>query len=477
VRLFYCARPDENKDDAMETREEMVAKRQAQLDAAKAIYDLAESESSELTPDQESAAVAHLDKADTIQADIEAHDTREATKARMQTASQWASQPASKPKPAALNPVVPPGDTPGQASQPNVVGGEAAGEFAHFGDFLSCVADAAQSPATADQRLFAAAPGMQTKVDSDGGFLIPVEQSNELIRRVYELGQILSRVRRVPLSGNTLTIPYVDETSRATGSRLGGVRGYWVEEAGSITDSQMTFGRLELKLKKAGAVGYVTEEMAMDYAASGSILMDSFAEELTFIVEDSIIRGTGAGQPQGILGSNSLVTVTKATNQTADTIWGDNLTAMWARMWARSRPNSVWYYNQDCEPQLSSATATGRFGSESTSVTGLPMFVPSGSIFNNTPFATIFGRPAIPVEYCSTLGDVGDLILMDPTQYLFADKGGMQTASSIHVRFLTDEQTFRVTWRVDGQPMWNSALTPFKGSATLSPNVVLEARS
>ena len=414
----------------MEERKKLAAERKAEFDAASAITESAKAEGRDVTDKELATVTGHLDKAEAIQAQIDASNEAEAARAKAQAridaSASWAKQtPVNSPPPA--NPasaLVPPGTI--DATNANVVGGEAAGEFANFGDFLGCVADAAQSPATADQRLFAAAPGMQTKVDSDGGFLIPVDQSNELIRRVYELGQILSRVRRVPLSGNTLTIPYVDETSRATGSRLGGVRGYWVEEAGSITDSQMTFGRLELKLKKAGCVGYVTEEMAADFSASGSILMESFAEELTFIVENSIINGTGAGQPQGVLGSNSLISVTKATNQTADTIWGDNITAMWARMWGRSRANAVWYYNQDAEAQLSTCTATGRFGSESTSVTGIPMFVPSGSVFNNTPFSTIFGRPAIPVEYCKTLGDVGDLLLMDPTQFLFAVKGGLQ---------------------------------------------------
>jgi hypothetical protein len=48
---------------------------------------------------------------------------------------------------------------------------------------------------------------------------------------------------------------------------------------------------------------------------------------------------------------------------------------------------------------------------------------------------------------------------------------------SVHVAFLTDESIFRFIYRVDGQPIWNAALTPFKGSNTLSPFVVLAARA
>jgi hypothetical protein len=49
----------------------------------------------------------------------------------------------------------------------------------------------------------------------------------------------------------------------------------------------------------------------------------------------------------------------------------------------------------------------------------------------------------------------------------------MESASSMHVRFLNDEMAFRITFRVDGHALWNSALTPFKGTNTLSPFVTL----
>jgi HK97 family phage major capsid protein len=81
------------------------------------------------------------------------------------------------------------------------------------------------------------------------------------------------------------------------------------------------------------------------------------------------------------------------------------------------------------------------------------------------------------VEHASTLGTVGDIALVDLSQYLLIDKGGMNSASSIHVRFLNDEMTFKFTLRIDGQPIWNSALTPAKGSNTQSPFVVLATRA
>jgi HK97 family phage major capsid protein len=137
-------------------------------------------------------------------------------------------------------------------------------------------------------------------------------------------------------------------------------------------------------------------------------------------------------------------------------------------MWIRSRQNAVWLINQDIEPQLYQLSQTVGTG-------GLPMFLPAGGS-NNAPSSTLFGRPIIPIEYASTLGTPGDIILADFSQYVLADKRGMQAATSMHVRFLTDEMTFRFTYRVDGQPIWNLPLTPFKGTSSKSPFVVLAAR-
>ena len=93
------------------------------------------------------------------------------------------------------------------------------------------------------------------------------------------------------------------------------------------------------------------------------------------------------------------------------------------------------------------------------------------------PYASLFGRPIIPIEQASTIGDVGDVILADMSQYmLFERAGGAKFDQSMHVRFLYDEMTFRVTWRVNGQPSWKSPLTPANGTNTLSPFVALQAR-
>jgi len=89
------------------------------------------------------------------------------------------------------------------------------------------------------------------------------------------------------------------------------------------------------------------------------------------------------------------------------------------------------------------------------------------------------GRPLILTEKAQALGTQGDIGLADFSQYYIGQKagGGLKTATSIHLRFDYDEVAFRFVMRYDGQPGWLSALTPRRGSNTLSPFVVLATRS
>ena len=70
----------------------------------------------------------------------------------------------------------------------------------------------------------------------------------------------------------------------------------------------------------------------------------------------------------------------------------------------------------------------------------------------------------------------GDIILADPSYYLIGDHvSGLRISFSPHYRFANDQMTWRVTKRVDGQPMLENAYTGEDGTATYSPFVVLAA--
>lgn len=347
----------------------------------------------------------------------------------------------------------------------------AAKPWANFGEQLQAI-HAFKTRGVADPRLFAAAQGAGEAVDSDGGFLVGQDTAAAIEKRMFDSSQILGRCREITIgaASNGLDLKTVDETSRATGSRWGGVQGYWVDEGTEPTASKPKFGKIALKLKKVAAFGYASDELLSDAVAMGSIYEQAFAEELTFLVEDAIFNGTGAGQPQGILNASCLVSITKETNQAATSIVYANIVKMWSRMWSRARANAVWFINQDIEPQLFQMALSVGTG-------GVPVYLPANGL-SASPFGTLMGRSVVPIEYCATLGTVGDIIVADLSQYGLITKGGVNQASSMHVAFKTDEQAFRATYRIDGQALWRAALTPFKGTSnTLSPFVALATRA
>lgn len=345
--------------------------------------------------------------------------------------------------------------------------------FGSFGEQLQAVARYAISgkdPHAKDDRLIRAPTGAGEVDPSAGGFLVQTDFASAVFARAYDMGELLGRTQKLSLSttANGIKIPGVDETSRATGSRWGGVQSYWVGEGSSVTATKPKFRLVELDLKKLMSNWYVSDELMADASVMNSIATQAFSEEIMFMTEDSIFRGTGAGMPAGFLNSNAKITVAKESGQTAKTIQYENVLKMWSRMWSRSRPNSVWLINQDCEPQLySMAQVIG--------TAGVPVYLPANGI-SGSPYGTLFGRPVVPVEYADTVGSEGDISLVDLSQYVMADKGGVQAASSMHVAFLTDEMVFRITYRVDGRSIWHAPLTPYKGSNTLSPFVTLASR-
>ena len=337
-----------------------------------------------------------------------------------------------------------------------------------LGRWAQAVARASTGRGSDPRLIKAAALGMNESSGEAGGFAVPVEYSTDIEASMFKAGEILSRVDSRIVIGNAMTFTTMNETSRVDGSRQGGVLGYWLDEAAAKTPSQMSLARVEMKLRKVAALGYMTDELLEDAAALGQELQAAFREELTFQVENKIYRGLGGATPLGIMSSPALVTVAKEVGQAAATIVTENLSKMWARLPARSQANAVWLVNVDAQPSfdtLAFAVGTGVLE---------PRFVTYGP----TGLMSIKGRPVIPVEYAESIGTVGDILLADLKQYrLIRKASGIQEASSIHVAFTTDQTVFRAVGRYDGQPMPRAAITPFKGTATLSPFVALATRA
>ena len=354
----------------------------------------------------------------------------------------------------------------------------------------------------ADNRLVRAPTGAGEVDPTGGGFLVQTDFAAAIFMVAHDMGDLLSRVNKIPIGDkfNGIKIPGVDETSRATGSRWGGVQSYWADEGATVTPTKPKFRMIEFSLHKLFSLMYTTDELLQDQQALSQIASQAFSEEVMFMTEDGLFEGGGGGLPLGILpGANNATTPTGAAlsvlptygsstdaayysgptllipstkGQPSGSVVKSNIDAMWGRMWARSRKNAVWLVNQDVEPQLLNLNQPIGTGGQGGSL----VYMPPGGM-SDEPYAKIYGRPVIPTEYNPGLGRPGDIMLADLSQYTLVDKGGVQAATSMHVAFLTDQMVFRITYRVDGKPMWTVPMAPFAaGGLYKSPFVALQAR-
>lgn len=343
-----------------------------------------------------------------------------------------------------------------------------------FGEFAGAVARAYTPQGGAiDPRLFAAAQGLNQAIPSEGGFLVPPSYSQTIWDGLNSgVENLVSLTDQYPVVGESLSFNANAETSRATGSRYGGVQGYWIAEADQITKSKPKFRELRLEPKEVAVLIYATNKLLGNAGpALESYLTRAAIDEIGFLFGDAIVNGTGVGKPLGLMNCGCTVSVAKETNQPAATVVQENIVKMWARMHPRLRNSAVWLMNVDVEPQLDLMNTLVKNVAQTENVGGY-----ANKVWDAEK-RTLKGRPVIAVEYCQTLGTVGDLILVNLGAYATGVKGGVKSDMSIHLRFDYAESVFRFMTAIDGQSWLASALTPFKGSNTLTSIVTLATRS
>ena len=339
--------------------------------------------------------------------------------------------------------------------------------FKNLGDFAQSVR--AAKGVTADPRLIKNAPATYGTegIGADGGFAVPPQFMAEIWDKIAGEDSLLGLTNQVAIQGNYLIIPK-DETSAWDSS--GGIQAYWESEAGQLTESKPLLENTTLRTNKLTALIPVSNELMEDAPSMDVHLRRKTPEKFDYKLQDAFINGSGVGQPLGVLNSGCLVSAPKGSGQAADTILYENIISMWSRLYAPCRKNAVWLINQDCEEQLLQMAWEG-------SSTSVPAYLPSAGA-SSSPYSTLLGRPVIPIQSCKTVGDKGDILLCDFSQYLTVIKGGgLRTDVSMHLYFDYDVLAYRFILRMTGQPWWRTYITPANGSNYLSCFVSLDERA
>jgi HK97 family phage major capsid protein len=421
----------------------------AQVELMQKLFDLAEKENREFTAEEKTQ-----------------YDAAEAEFKRLKASGEKAAELAGM---AAAAAAAAPAAAAGARALQIKAGADLAAKkpYASLGSMLIDVAQAKLGNDESKARLIEAS--LNTETGADGGFLVPSDFIGSMLQQAEAESQLFSRCSQLTVVGNSANIPAVDEESRADGSRFGGIQVFWVREGAAGEYKQPKFRNLDLKLAKIMGLVSVTSEMLEDAALLSSWLMMAFPAEMAFALDQAIYNGDGNGIPLGIMNSGALVEVAKEGSQSADTVVYENIVKMWARMPQRRASRAAWFVTQQVMEQLPLMKLDVGTG-------GGPVFISAGGA-SERPYATLMGQPIVAIEQAATLGDKGDIVLADLSDYIAITKGGITTAQSIHVDFDKDKTAFRFIRRVNGAPYTRKALVS-RASATFktSPYITLQAR-
>jgi HK97 family phage major capsid protein len=459
--VIFSLTMDARQEKLIAMKEEL-SDLQTEMEAIAAAADEA---NRDMTDDELKTVTAHTARIDVLNKQIAA---RAAIQAVPTAGRRTAAEPHNAPAPGAgRKPTTVPA-SPRDPKDAGTFGFESFGVFAQL--VRHAAVDEGSKGADARERLNNATTTYGNEsIGAEGGFVVPPDFRNQIWVKVLGEDSLVTRTDQMVTSSNGITFP-ADET--APWDTTSGIQAYWESEGGAKTPSKPAFETKNARLNKLICFVPVTDELLEDGPALESWLRTKAPQKMTSKLNTAIIRGNGTGKPLGILESPSLITVTKELSQDADSIVGANISKMWARLYAPLRRDAVWLINQDIEPQLDFLAFPDK-----GSGFPVPLYVPNGGL-SASPFSTLKGRPVIPVEAASTLGDKGDIILTSLSQYMTVTKGrDIKTDVSIHLYFDQDITAFRFVLRITGQPLWGSSLAPQFGSMTRSWAVVLEARA
>jgi len=304
---------------------------------------------------------------------------------------------------------------------------------------------------------------MTESIGSGGGFLVPTEYAAKIHAVSLENELVMPRAYVQPMRSDEIKIPAMSVGNHAN-SLYGGFSASYIAETGTITEQNPKTRQMTLNAKKLTGLLRFSSELAADIPGGEGQIVNICGKGLSWYRDKAFLKGTGAGQPLGILNSPALIAVEPVSGQGATVVY-ENLTEMMGRMYAGSFQNSVWVCHQTCIPSLLRLSLNVGTG-------GAPVPVLNES---NGQF-TMLTRPVVFTEKTESVGTQGDILLVDFSQYCIGLRSEMRFDMSIHVGFLEDTLYARLIERHDGQSLWDEPLTLEDGSTTVSPFVALESR-
>ena len=154
---------------------------------------------------------------------------------------------------------------------------------------------------------------LRTDINTDGGYLVPVDYRNELLKNITEISPVRNVARIITTTRGTVEIP--TRTAISTAS--------WVGEGGTQSESNSTYGLSVINTKELSVFSVATYKMLNDSAFN---IADEIRKDVTEAFAKAegtaFVDGSGVNQPEGFMTNASVAEINSgnATAITADSL-------------------------------------------------------------------------------------------------------------------------------------------------------------
>jgi HK97 family phage major capsid protein len=322
-------------------------------------------------------------------------------------------------------------------------------EFRSFGAFIGAIARG--DTQSIEKR------EMSMGVGSKGGFLVPKKFDSEIRAMRPDDGVVRPNAMVIPAGTNpdaAIDLPSLDQT----GSKgvHGGIKMNWTGETGTKEDAgDPKF--IIITLEPENITGYidVTNKLLNNTEAFASYIQQLMAGAMVGAEELAFYSGDGNGKPLGILNSDALIKVPRSS---AGKITYGDLVNINAKI---KGTNLKWVINRSALPELQTMVpdSTNTLAWQPSAVVGSP--------------DTILGTPVLYNEYSPSLGEFGDIALLDMKQYAIKDGTGLSIFLDEVTQFGSGKTRIYMSWNVDGQSLLKDSILSEDKKTRRSPFVVL----
>ena len=288
------------------------------------------------------------------------------------------------------------------------------------------------------------ADALQIGTDSEGGYLVPDEYETTLVEALEEENIFRKLAHVINTSSGDKKIPVVASKGSAS----------WVDEEGTITDSDDAFNQVSIGAYKLGTLIKVSNELLNDSAFNlEAYITKEFARRIGTKEEEAFFVGDGSGKPTGIFNSTGGADV-GVTAASATAITADELIDLFHSLKAPYRKNAVWLVND------STVKAIRKLKDNNNNYLWQP------GLTAGQP-DTILGRPVYTSSYVPTIAaGAKNIAFGDFSYYWIADRQGRIFKKLSELYAANDQTGFVATQRVDGKLILPEAVKVLKQKAT-----------